>query len=829
MDPLVVVPCPGCRVGLRFPTDRGTLVVECPECGSKFEWQPTPDPAVSAPPLQPPQPSSGGRRRRVAVGVVVAALIVAGLAIARQQRQGTRTGRSSGTFRTTPAAIARTPRWMSISYRDLVDTSVITHSRKTVGQLLSDIAGGQSSAYAGELQPFLEPYSFVCNEIVDASRPGARQLLVSAVAEYPPASAQPAWAALLREGRYQVFIGDGLARVFLQGRDPAPLLERDLGVVRHPLAAALMSSSREAITLEVYAFENDYASQTIRLDLEPLVRQVTAADLGPRKPPLPVAGLASLLAMGGTLEAAEVDPSNQLRLYARPGGRETLAESPQTIADLAVVYRAVFYNGLNPPYISLDQHEDNRRAKVNFGGLLEDTHVGSVVLEADKLFKTLSTGLDPNSRAHVVASIKAVVPGFLTEDERGLRDVAVAARENIRYWFYPDRIRTVTDGSIAAVESCQFFADAERMGDKRPLGAAQRETMAHLNANFEEYAKRFPPFKELLTVGRLMAIVNWLHSSSAAARVDLDGLLGVELPAFETQRATQKMLAISAVASGGDGPFPERGEVTVIRLDSLLESQAPQTTDDEFLALAAAAFNLRDRENLLPARIAAARQAHDAADQALKSKKSDLDRLGRRIDVERIGLDRTDEASVDAFNALVSRYEALRRAYNSEVEAFNEEGERLNAISTSVRTIVSVGGGINLEPHNFAPPVVAPQSPRIAAVRRAAAEVSPSGSFLVRSAGAPEVPARVVDARWKPAALPTAAAGRAGETIHRVRSSGYFVDAIVRPSGQPSTLATSQYPTEVIIQGTVEAGRTVLLRRGPPIQPSPERPVWTQR
>ncbi|MCC7137117.1 MAG: hypothetical protein IT460_01660 [Planctomycetes bacterium] len=617
--------------------------------------------------------------------------------------------------------------------------------------------------------------------------------------------------------------------MFLQGRDPASLLERDLGVVRHPLAAALGSSARQAITLEVYAFENEYASQTLRLDLEPIVRQVTAADLGPRKSPLPVAGLASLFATGGTLEAAEIDPSNQLRLYARPGGRETLAESPQTIADLAVVYRAVFYNGLNPPYISLDQHEDNRRAKVNFGGLLEDTHVGLVVLEADKLFKTLSTGIDPNSRANVVASIKAVVPGFLTEDERSLRDVAVAARENIRYWFYPDRIRTVTDGSIAAVESCQFFADAERMGDKRPLGAAQRETMAHLNANFEEYAKRFLPFKELLTVGRLMAIVNWLHSSSAATRVDLDGLLGVELPAFETQRATQKMLAISAVVSRGDGLAAERGEVTVIRLDNLLERQPSDASDDDFLGLADAAFKFRDRDDLLPASIVAARQAHDAADRGLKARSMELDRLGRRIDSERAGLDRTDQGAVDAFNALVGRYEALRRAYNAEVETFNAEGDRLNAISTSVRTIVSVGGGINLEPHNFAPPVVAPQSPRIAAVRKAAAEVSPLRSSLMRSAGAPEAPGRVIDAKWKPPVLPTTAAGQAGETVHRVRSPGYFVDAIVRPSGQPSTLATSQYPTEVIIQGTVEAGRTVLLRRGPPIKPSPERPVWTRR
>lgn len=718
---------------------------------------------------------------------------------------------------------------MSISYRDLIDMPTVMHSGTTVGERLSHVAGRMSSSTAGELQPFLEPYSFACNEIVDASRPDVRPPLVSAIAEFPPGSVQPAWAALLREGRYQVFVGDGLARVFLQGRDPAALLERDLGVVRHPLAAALRSSARQAITLEVYAFENDYAAQAIRLDLEPLVRQVHAADLQSRKPALPIDGLSTLLATGGTLEAAEIDPDNQLRLYARPGGRETLAGAPQSIADLAVVYRAVFYNGQNPPYVSLDRHEDNRRAKVNFGGLLEDTHVGSVVLEADKLFKTLSTGLDPNSRANVVTSIRAVVPGFLTEDERSLRDVASAERENIRYWFYPDKIRTVTDGSIAAVESCQFFADAERMGDTRPLGLAQRETMDHLNENFELYARRFVPFKELLTVGRLMAIVNWLHSSPAAAHVDLDELLAVELPAFETQRATNKMLAISAVATAGQGRFAGRGEVTVFRMDRLMERQSPETTDDDLIERAGAAFNAQDREDLLPASIVAARQAHDRADRALKSAREELERLGQRIDRDRIGLDRTDRSAVDAFNALVSRHEALRGSYNSEVDAFNREGERLNAISTSVRTIVSVGGGINLEPHNFAQPVVAPLSARIAEVRAAADDRSPSGSSLVRSSGAAETPPRVVEAKWRPAVLPTATAGQLGETVRRLRAPGYFVDAIVRPAGQPSSLSTSQYPNEVIILGTAEAGRTVLLRRGPAIVPSRERPVWASR
>jgi hypothetical protein len=828
VDARIIIPCPGCRVGLRFPSDQGSLVVRCPRCGAEFEWQSGGIPAAFSPTqIAAPTPTGDRRKRRFSIAALALLALVVGIAVTSYSRH-------SGTRPPASRATVHTPQWVAISYRDLVDMSVITHSGKTVGELIGLLRGGRNASESGELQPFLETFSFVANEIVEAGQTSGGQPMVSAISEYPPGAPQPAWAALLREGRYQVFIGDGRARVFLQGQQPVGLFERDHGVIRHPLLAAMERGLHEQLQVEIHAFENDYATQTLRLDLAPLLRTVGVVDLQPKKTALPIAGLSRLLARAGALEAAEIDDAGQLRLYAHSGSGETLAKTPQTIADLAVVYRAVFYNGQNPPYISLDQHEDNRRAKVNFGGLLEDTHVGSVVLEADKLFKTLSTGLDPNSRTSVVASIRATIPAFQTSNERDLRDDQVSAgdgRQTIRFWFYPDKIRTVTDGTIAAVESCQFFADAERMGDERPLGAAQRETLAHLNTNFEEYAHRFVPFKELLTVGRLMAIVNWLHSSAAATRVDLDDLLGVELPAFETQRATNKMLAVSAVATSGEGLREERGEVTVVLLDSLLNQESPTVTDDDLLNRALAVADLRDREDLLPASVIAARHAHEVASNALNARSDQLERLGRRIDTDRTGLDRTNEAAVLAFNALVGRYEALRRTYNAEVEAFNAESDRLSATSTSMRTIASVGGGINLEPQSFAPPVVAPQSPRLAAVRRAAARPNAPGSSLMRSEGTSNATSSVIDARWRPASLPstTMSEGPAGETMYRLRTPGYFVDAVVRPQGQPSTLATSQYPAEVIIEGSVQAGQTVVLRRGRPIQGTPERPVWTAR
>ena len=105
----------------------------------------------------------------------------------------------------------------------------------------------------------------------------------------------------------------------------------------------------------------------------------------------------------------------------------------------------MFHHGYNEPYISLDAHEDNCYAKVNFGGHLENTRVGHVVLEADKLFKMLSTGLDPNTHEIVKSKITEHVPDFLTEDEQNFLEDSMEGSTQIRYWFYPDEIGSVTD------------------------------------------------------------------------------------------------------------------------------------------------------------------------------------------------------------------------------------------------------------------------------------------------------------------------------------------------------------------------------------------------
>ncbi|MCX5822870.1 MAG: hypothetical protein NTY86_05015 [Deltaproteobacteria bacterium] len=384
---------------------------------------------------------------------------------------------------------------------------------------------------------------------------------LNVVADYPAGSRQPAWATLFREGQYLLFVGDRKARLFLKGKSPVKLFNGYYSVIRHPLREALATTGAGKMTVEVYAFENDYTSRTISLDLNPHILEVDANQLGPKSKPLPLADLADFFNRGITLEAAEIDGKADFYLYGTPSERQTIATRSQSLEDFAVVYRSMFHYGYNAPYISLGRHEDNRYAKVNFGGFLEDTGVGSVVLEADKLFKTMSTGLDPNTRAFIKGRIVQEVPSFLTEDERSLNEGRgkEKGRMQIRYWFYPDHIRCATDGHLGVVERFQLFADAERMDTKVTLGRAQRDTIDHLNQNFAVYAKALPTYRELNTVGRMMAIVTWLQQNSGRNQIDLDALLSVELSPFKTPRRTKKLIAVTAEAITSEGAVIRTG------------------------------------------------------------------------------------------------------------------------------------------------------------------------------------------------------------------------------------------------------------------------------
>ncbi|MBI5252075.1 MAG: hypothetical protein HY912_21480 [Desulfomonile tiedjei] len=679
---------------------------------------------------------------------------------------------------------------------------------------------------------------------------------LNVVAEYPAGSRQPVWAALFREGHYQLFIGDGKARLFLKGKSPSDLFNRHYSVIRHPLRKALVTIGADKMTVEVYAFENDYPSQTISLDLNPYVLEVAANQLGPKSKALPLADLADFFNRGVTLEAAEIDGNANFYLYGTPSARQTLAARPQSIEDLAVVYRSMFHYGYNAPYISLDRHEDNRYAKVNFGGLLEDTRIGNVVLEADKLFKTMSTGLDPNTRVLIKRDIKRMVPDFLTSAERKLKDLSdpKPGYIQIRYWFYPDQIRSATDGRIGVVERYQLLADAERMDMKVTLDRADRDTIDHLNRNFADYARALPTYQELNTVGRMMAIVTWLQQIPDRNRVDLDELLSVELSPFKTPRRTKKLLALTAATDTSSEAENSMGaQQKIYNLDAVLEEVEPSIDDKDILELALRHFRKVKDSDLIPSGV---KNTHTKIDNM----KAQLESLRARIESERMTLDQTNQFEINRFNAMIGEFNSLRDAYNRAVSNYNEASRDGQY---NMRSIVSVGGGINLRPKDFAKSLQVPESSPLIQRIRSSREVIRSSPLTVagttkktvkrinEEAVSDHLPrpwkfeteqstGDLIKKRWTTSNhgnMGVESNSKSGYMHYRVTNKGYFSEMTMKPGRKEVLVATSGYPYEIVATGDFSQGKTIVLRKDKKIErqilqrdtnDTPQRAKWVR-
>jgi hypothetical protein len=604
--------------------------------------------------------------------------------------------------------------WVTISYGSAVDKSILTHSGERVGNVIQKIPSYDDD-FKGLVQQYLEPYSILCHDVLLYNIKPDTPPLINILAHYPIGSEQPAWVDLFREGYFQLYYNSQLIRIFLKGDNPENSFEKYQSVIRHPIQDLINSKHLSIKNLEVYVFENDYAKTEIRVNMIPAIFAINDLDLSPKHQTIDLGSIEEFLNHGVVLEAVEVNERNDIFFYGRSASDQTIAGKPVSISDIAVIYRAIFHYGYNAPYISLDTHEDNRYAKVNFGGHLENTGVGHVVLEADKLFKTLSTGIDPNTHEFVKSKITKYVPTFLTEDERGFLEDANEGNTQIRYWFYPDEIGTVTDGSIGIIQKHQFLADAERMDIEAQLDNATRKTIDHLNNYFIQYEKAENTYKELNTVGRMMDLVNWLKEMNIADRVELDDLLSVKIAAFSTPEKTKKMLAITAIVCPEDLNITNqnvRDHTKTYYLSPLLDKYSSSTSDNEFLEIANNYFSQVDIAELYPPYKKLEGQVDDY-DRQINSKEKEIELLENEIKRKTDTLNKDSSSDIDQYNNLINKYNNLFENQESMINVYNAKVTELNSMKIISRTISSIGGGISLDPREFKQTVMNKDSPAI--------------------------------------------------------------------------------------------------------------------
>ena len=759
------IQCPNCRQLLQLPDVDEVVHVTCPRCSNTF--------------TKATEKGKSRPRRRTTLLVVAAALtfmlVFAVYLIidhedtaqrrdsARQSSRHTSTPTSTYPLTQPPAdpqrPIRQSDRWITASYGDLVDLDAVTQTGQTLREVLKALP--MQPNLDGVIQPHLDGFSWLLPHILDNGPAAPSVPFVNVVDRYPVGSAQPVWATILRSGRYRVYFdGQETARVFLLGEDPKSAYKNSYGLLRHILRGLASVQGVDSLNVEVHAYENDYAQMQLRLNTSayrftarsfPRPASVVALDLD---------GLHEFFAQQPILEGGQLHPRNGLMLF---GTRPTsIASVPRrsTLPDLAVVYRAVFHAGSNTAFVSLDPHADPTRVTVNFGGFLEDTHVGDVVLEADKRFKTITSGLDADSRRDVRSDARAMIPSFLTSAERNLirSSPPDAHWRGTRFWYYPESVEIDADidYSVAVIRRAQFTADAERSREdyrdpeqferfkKDHLSASIRDSIKDLNERYSDYAALFPELDDLQDVARLFGICAWLKQASHA-NVDLDALLTVEIPAFYTERERRQLVASTAAPRLGTGsPRPkvnvvdnavvtdhttqlERNVDTVFSswrdvaeyLSELRTASLDNYSDYKVEArrllvefgdrpvadIVGSKSELRAVASYFADRVKVESREQRRQDAALKAQKTELDSLTTQIDQLGAAADsikaRTDNYSIERYNTLVDDHNDLVAEYESLRQEYNQGIDEYNQLDVQRQMVIEIGGGIDLAPDDF--------------------------------------------------------------------------------------------------------------------------------
>ncbi|HUU89020.1 MAG TPA: hypothetical protein VMX17_14895 [Candidatus Glassbacteria bacterium] len=743
-----IIKCPNCEQLLRVPPGLGKLKVTCPRCSYTFDWYSKS--RIISKITKPIKSLDRIILQDIAIvaGIIILSLIVYKSIVKKETPPVIL--RHSRPISEEPKHLIKSTKWTSISYSDLLDKNAIIRTGQTLESALGD------PNLKGAVQPFVDKYSFLLQYSIEMIYGPDLVPHINVIKHYKIDSKQPAWVGILRGGRISIFADNkNHVRVFLIGYDPRKAYESNYSIIRHCLNGLLPNDGTN-LTVEVFAYRNDYGNSEFRVNRKPYIFEASNFPSPVNSVPLDLIGLSDFFERNGQLEGAKLDRKNGLILYAKKSSNQTIAGHNISLADFAVAYRAIFHAGDNKAFISLDPHKDPTKVTVNFGGFLEDTRIGAVVLESDKRFKTITSGLDPNSFRDLRRPTRQFIPSFMTSCERNLVSKHFTETDKwigTRFWFYPDSVEIESDFTYeyAKITKSEFKADAERSKNdflsleefekkkKATLSPGIWENIEHLNNNYLKYARVYPEIEELTCVARLMGICSWLQRANPTW-LDLDALLSVELPPFQTDREKTQLLAISHVAylqsEGMDEDYVKNNS-KAIYLSWILN----KTVKEYFLNFSNIAkylcyknnieednydiykseskglmstYNNKKVEEMIKTEkdlkalvVYASRKIEFTAPLAVKkygdeieSDKRKLERIERKINTIKSKMYNASPVVYNSYvvehNQLVEQCEIIGAKLNRKIAIYNQ-----SLIDVRSLCIMGISGGINLEPEYF--------------------------------------------------------------------------------------------------------------------------------
>lgn len=228
-----------------------------------------------------------------------------------------------------------------------------------------------------------------------------------------------------------------------------------------------------------------------------------------------------------------------LTLFGKPAD----SYGPFHVDDLMVALKAAYFEteslGVTIDPDPKDLHGPEMAVRY-FGGC-QDTALGWLMFECDRLLKSLSHGEDNITHAE----LRPEIPGFLNMLELSQEFAAKEAGEWNRFWLAFDLdeapnwrqqtqqsnatqpiVHETGDGMAISFARCRMylrtevmvFENGEMTSAKGASSTAARRFADHFTANFDAFAARCREFDRLRALGRIMVLADWIEKS----RVPID-------------------------------------------------------------------------------------------------------------------------------------------------------------------------------------------------------------------------------------------------------------------------------------------------------------------
>lgn len=199
--------------------------------------------------------------------------------------------------------------------------------------------------------------------------------------------------------------------------------------------------------------------------------------------------------------------------------------------DAIVAIEAVCNSNHQGTFAALDPADDpddkSKYIIVRFGGKVENTHIGQVLFECDRLLKTLSIGAD-NITKRMLA-----LDNSWHKTKFDFRDFSETDKpeEWHTFWFVVEDMEIFTDGNAGALvfEKDKITAKTQKVKivkgkyepyfEKTPSSSSGKFT-EHFNQNFENYRNGFPVLNELVGIAKLTAVIKWLYGLGIIIQFD---------------------------------------------------------------------------------------------------------------------------------------------------------------------------------------------------------------------------------------------------------------------------------------------------------------------